>query len=472
MLLRYFYDQKLAQASYFVGCQQTGEAIIIDPARDVEPYLAAAEQEDMDIVGITETHIHADFVSGSRELAERTGAVLYLSDSGDENWKYAFASGYNHLLLKDDDRFSIGNVRFEVLHTPGHTPEHLSFLMTDTSGADRPMGIFTGDFVFVGDVGRPDLLEKVANVADSAVSGARQMFQSLKRFKALPDYLQLWPGHGAGSACGKELGAVPSSTVGYEKLFNWALNHTKEDQFVKELLAGQPEPPRYFAMMKKVNKEGPTVLHRLSLPEHMPFNRLAQVLADESPLVDTRSADAFATSHIPRTINIPHDYSFPNWAGWILDYDQPFYLIVEQHTLAEVARDLTSIGLDNCAGYFESSTINAWAAAGNKLQSYLNVSPSQVAEQVAKGEVTLIDVRNLSEWSESRIPNAQHIMLGYLAGRSKEVSSDKPVVVQCQTGGRSAIGASILQASGITSVANLKGGIRDWQSAGLPVISD
>lgn len=472
MLLRYFYDQKLAQASYFVGCQQTGEAIIIDPARDVEPYLAAAEKEDMDIVGVTETHIHADFVSGSRELAERTGAVLYLSDCGDENWKYDLASEYDHVLLKDDDRFNIGNVRFEVLHTPGHTPEHISFLITDTSGADRPMGLFTGDFVFVGDVGRPDLLEKAANIAGSADLGARQMFQSLKRFKALPDYLQLWPGHGAGSACGKELGAVPTSTVGYEKLFNWALNHSEEDPFVKELLAGQPEPPRYFAMMKKVNKEGPMVLHRLSLPEHMPFNRLAQVLADESPLIDTRSADAFATSHIPGTINIPHDYSFPNWAGWILDYEQPFYLIVEQHTLAEVAHDLASIGLDNCAGYFESSAITSWVAAGNELQSYINVSPSQVAEQVAKGEVTLIDVRDLSEWSESRIPYAQHIMLGYLAGRSEEVSSDKPVVVHCQTGGRSAIGASILQASGFTSVANLTGGIRDWQSAGLPVTSD
>ena len=472
MLLRYFYDQKLAQASYFVGCQQTGEAIIIDPARNVESYLIEAEKEDLDIVGVTETHIHADFVSGSRELAERTGAVLYLSDCGDEDWKYAFAGDYEHRLLKDKDHFYIGNLRFEVLHTPGHTPEHISFLLTDTVGADRPMGVFSGDFVFVGDVGRPDLLEKAAKIADSADLGARQMFQSLKQFKTLPDYLQLWPGHGAGSACGKELGAVPSSTVGYEKLFNWALNQTQEDAFVKELLDGQPEPPRYFAMMKKVNKEGPTVLHRLSLPEHMPFSRQEKILASELPLVDTRSVDAFATSHIPGTINIPHDNSFPNWAGWILDYERPFYLIVEQHALEEVAWDLASIGLDNCAGYFEISALKAWATAGNELQSYMNVNPSQVAEQVAKGEVTLIDVRDLSEWNEGRIPNAQHIMLGYLARRSDEISSGKPVVVQCRTGGRSAIGASILQANGITSVANLAGGIRDWEAAGLPVTSD
>jgi hydroxyacylglutathione hydrolase len=191
MLLRYFYDQKLAQASYFVGCQQTGEAIIIDPARNVESYLIEAEKEDLDIVGVTETHIHADFVSGSRELAERTGAVLYLSDCGDEDWKYAFAGDYEHRLLKDKDHFYIGNLRFEVLHTPGHTPEHISFLLTDTVGADRPMGVFSGDFVFVGDVGRPDLLEKAAKIADSADLGARQMFQSLKQFKTLPDYLQL-----------------------------------------------------------------------------------------------------------------------------------------------------------------------------------------------------------------------------------------------------------------------------------------
>jgi hydroxyacylglutathione hydrolase len=471
MLLRYFYNQKLAQASYFVGCQATGEAIVIDPARDVEPYLAAAEAEGMRIVGATETHIHADFVSGSRELAERTGATLYLSDNGGEDWKYRFVEPYPHMLLKDGDTFKIGNVKFEALHTPGHTPEHITLLMTDTAGADKPMGLFTGDFVFVGDVGRPDLLEKAARIANTAEVGARQMFHSLARFRELPDYLQVWPGHGAGSACGKALGAVPSSTVGYEKRFNWALGIDDEQTFVDQLLQGQPEPPRYFAVMKRVNKEGPQVMHRLTLPAHLPFHRLEEILRQGLTVVDTRTAAAFAASHIPGTINLPADYSFANWAGWLLDYDRPFYLIADQHAIEGVARDLASIGLDNSAGYFETSAIEAWAASGHELACYRNATPTQIADQVRRGEVTLIDVRNQTEWDEGHIPGARHVMLGYLAQHAAELPHDAPLVVQCQTGARSSIGASILQANGFEEVINLMGGIRDWELAGLPVVN-
>ncbi|MGD2076820.1 MAG: rhodanese-like domain-containing protein, partial [Chloroflexota bacterium] len=465
MLLRYFYDEKLAQASYFVGCQQTNEAIVIDPARDVEPYLQAAEAEGMRIIAAAETHIHADFISGARELAERCGATLFLSDNGDENWKYQYVDAYDHVLLKDGDEFKIGNIRFETFHSPGHTPEHISLLLTDTAGADQPMGIFSGDFVFVGDVGRPDLLEKAASMAGTAEVGARQMFHSLQRFKQLPDYLQLWPGHGSGSACGKALGAVPSSTIGYEKMFNWALSHDDEQSFVAELLAGQPEPPRYFAMMKHLNKVGPPILGRLALPPHLPFHRLEAALSEpSSTVVDTRTSAAFAASHIPGTINIPYDYSFANWAGWLLDYERPFYLIADQHALQEVARQLASIGLDNSAGYFETAAIEAWAEAGHELQCYENVPPSRIAEQVRAGQALILDVRNRSEWDEGHIPGAQHLMLGYLAEGSENLSTNgKQLVVQCQTGARSAIGASILQAHGITNVANMMGGFRDWQ---------
>jgi hydroxyacylglutathione hydrolase len=470
MLLRYFYDNKLAQASYFVGCQQTNEAIIIDPARDIEPYLEAAAAEGMRIIAATETHIHADFVSGSRELAERTGAALHLSDEGDRDWKYQFANDYDHRPLKDGDTFYIGNIRFETLHTPGHTPEHISLLLTDTAGADRPMGVFSGDFVFVGDIGRPDLLEKAAKIANTAEIGARQMYQSLGRFRDLPDYIQVWPGHGAGSACGKDLGAVPSSTVGYEKLFNWAFQQSNEEAFIRELLDGQPEPPRYFAEMKRVNKEGPVVLHGLPLPEHLPSDRLENVLKEGLTVVDTRAADAFATSHIPGTINIPSDYSFTEWAGWLLDYERPFYLIVDHDAVSQVAHDLSAIGLDNGAGYFDTSAIEAWTAAGYDLQSYELATARQIAEQVQDGEITLIDVRNQSEWDEGHIPGARHIMLGFLGERAHEIPEDKPVVVQCRSGARSAIGASILQAAGKQVVANLRGGIDRWQKAGLPVV--
>ncbi|MDQ4077207.1 MAG: rhodanese-like domain-containing protein [Chloroflexota bacterium] len=472
MLLRYFYDKELAQASYLVGCQETGEAIVVDPSRDIEPYLDEAEAEGLRIVAATETHIHADFLSGARELAERTGARLYLSDEGDENWKYRYLDGYDHELLRDGDSFKIGNILFEVMHTPGHTPEHISLLLTDTVGAEEPMGIFTGDFVFVGDVGRPDLLEQAVGIAATAEPGAHEMFHSLQRFKALPDYLQVWPGHGAGSACGKALGAIPSSTVGYEKRFNWAMQEDDEDAFVRTLLSGQPEPPRYFAMMKRLNKEGPRVLHGQPLPEHLPFSRLPTLLEEGAVVVDTRSASAFAASHIPGTINIPVDSSFATWAGWILDYETPYYLLVEPHLLEAAISALYSIGLDNVAGYFEASTVDAWLESGQPLQSYEVVSPSQVAEPILNGEMTVLDVRNLTEWEGGHLPGAKHIMLGYLPDRVEEVPTDRPVVVHCLTGARSAIGASILQATGVPHVLNLMGGFREWAAAGLPVVGN
>jgi hydroxyacylglutathione hydrolase len=465
MLLKYFYDDKIAHASYMVGCQATGEAIIIDPGRDISPYLTAAAENDMKIIASTETHIHADFVSGSRELAEQVGAKLYLSDEGDQAWKYQFLDGYDYELLYDGSVFYVGNIKFEVMHTPGHTPEHISFIITDTAGADQPMGIFTGDFVFVGDIGRPDLLEEAAGIAGTAEPGARRMFNSLQRFKEMPDYLQVWPAHGAGSACGKSLGAIPSSTIGYEKLFNSALSYTDEDAFVKALLDGQPEAPRYFAMMKKLNKVGPPVLKRLPQPEKLAPGRLEPLLDQGAVVVDTRPAEAFAAGHIPGTINIPEDNSFTNWAGWLLDYEAPFYLIASSTTVQQAVHDLIYIGLDNIGGYFDPSVVDSWP----ELQRYGVITPAEVAGQVAAGEVTVVDVRGTSEWDEGHIPGARHLMLGYLPERAGELPRNKPVVVHCRTNNRSAIGASVLQAKGITDVVLMKDGYTGWAAAGLPI---
>lgn len=468
MLLKYFYDDKIAHASYMVGCQATGEALVVDPGRDIAPYVATAENNGMQIMAVTETHIHADFVSGARELAEQVGAKLYLSDEGDEDWKYQYLAGYDHQLVYDGSVFKIGNIKIEVLHTPGHTPEHISFLVTDTAGADQPIGIFTGDFVFVGDIGRPDLLEEAAKIMNTAEPGARQMWQSLQRFKQLPDFVQVWPAHGAGSACGKALGAIPSSTVGYEKLFNWAFQYDDqdEDEFVQTLLAGQPEAPKYFAMMKKLNKEGPAVLNGLPQPPHLNGNRLTDSLTKGLKVIDTRPADAFADKHIPGTFNIPLDQSFTNWVGWLLDYDQPFYLIADATSVAEVVRDLVYIGFDNIAGYFDPGVVEASA----QTQSYAIVKPDEVADQVINGDVVVLDVRGHSEWDTGHIPSAQHIMLGYLADRVQELPTDKPIIVQCQSGVRSAIGASLLQAKGLKNVSNLEGGYQKWAAANFPIV--
>jgi hydroxyacylglutathione hydrolase len=293
MLLRHLYNDQLAQASYLIGCGATGEALVVDPNRDIDQYLALAAREGLRIVAVAETHIHADFVSGARELAARTGARLYLSAAGPAEWQYAYAAEAGATLVRDGDRFMIGNVRIDVWHTPGHTPEHLSFLVTDTAGADAPMGIFTGDFVFVGDVGRPDLLERATGQANTMEAGARDLFRSLQRFRSLPAWVQVWPGHGAGSACGKALGAVPQSTVGYETRFNWAFAIADEQPFVAAVLAGQPEPPAYFARMKKINKEGPQPVGALGLPDAWQPERLLSERAAGTPIIDTRPADRF-----------------------------------------------------------------------------------------------------------------------------------------------------------------------------------
>ena len=469
MLLKYIYDPKLAHASYLVGCQATGEAIVIDPGRDIKPYLDEARAQGMRVVAATETHIHADFLSGARELAERVRARLLLSDEGDDDWKYQYVDDYDHQLLKNGDTFKIGNIKFEVMHTPGHTPEHISLLVTDTAGANKPMGLFSGDFMFVGDVGRPDLLEKAAGEAGTAEIGAEGMFKSLQRFRELPDYLQVWPAHGAGSACGKALGAIPSTTVGYEKLFNAALSYNELGPFVTALLDGQPEPPKYFAMMKRLNKVGPPLLGKQELPPSLPVAALQRLLEAGAVIVDTRLSSAFAKAHIPATINIPEGGSFITWAGWLLDYNTPFYLIAESGQAEILLQDLRSIGLDNMAGYFETPVIQHWAAQGRALQSYQKTTSREIADKVKHGQVTVLDVRALSEWNEGHIPAARHIMLGYLPENISALPREKPILLQCRSGARSAIAASVLQSKGITDVMNLSDGIQGWLAAGLPI---
>ncbi len=467
MLLSYFYDRSLAHASYLVGCQKSGEAIVIDPGRDVTAYLEVAKREGLRITGAAETHIHADFVSGSRELSDRVGAVLYLSDAGPKDWKYGFAKEHESKLLKDGDYFYIGKVKLRVLHTPGHTPEHISFMLTDEGGrASAPMGIFTGDFVFVGAIGRPDLLETAAGVAGSAEVGARQLFHSIRRFRELPDHLQVWPAHGAGSACGKGLGAVPSSTVGYEKLFNPALQFDDEQKFVDYILADQPETPFYFAVMKRVNKEGPELTTNLPpvvarAPSELP------AAAAGSLVIDTSLAGEFATAHVPGTINVPAS-NLVQWAGFFVDYKRPVFLIAEETALPAQLRSLRAIGVDDVGGYFEAGAVKA---AGMRTQSYRSAGPAELRPAIENGSVTLLDVRAATEFDAGHIAQAKHRFVGTLSRNIEDVRRDKPVVAQCWGGGRSAIAASILQRAGL-EVINMQGGFRAWVDAGMPVVQE
>ncbi|MBX3134271.1 MAG: MBL fold metallo-hydrolase [Gemmatimonadaceae bacterium] len=472
MFLKRFYDDGLAQASYLIGCAATGEALVIDANRDVQQYIDAAATEKLRITHVTETHIHADYVSGSRELAKRTGATLFLSAEGGKDWQYAFAKADGATLLRDGDVIKVGNIRIEVMHTPGHTPEHLSFVVTDTAGASEPMGIATGDFVFVGDVGRPDLLEKAAKAAGTMEAGARTLFHSLARFRALPDYLQVWPGHGAGSACGKSLGAVPTSTVGYEKRFNWGVGTTTERDFVEMVLAGQPEPPLYFAEMKRINRDGPPILGGFTVPAQGAREALAVALAGHAAVLDLRSASDFAKGHIPGTINIPLNKSFSTWAGWLVKYDQAIHLIAAAADVAKAVRELAMIGLDQVAAWYDPQVIGEWEKSGQPLGTVRKTDVAALAPRLARGDVTVVDVRNRSEYEAGHLPGSLHIPVGYLPERLAEIPRDKPIIVQCQSGARSAIATSVLQKLGVTDATDLTGGFVAWQQAGNAVVRE
>jgi hydroxyacylglutathione hydrolase len=471
LILRYVYNQQLAQASYLVGCAATGEALIVDPNRDIDHYIELAEREGLRITAVTETHIHADFVSGARELAARTGASLYLSDEGTPDWKYAWAADAGATLVYDGDTFMDGNIRIEVLHTPGHTPEHIAFLLTDTAGADRPMGIFTGDFVFVGDVGRPDLLERAAGFAGTMEDGARRLYRSLERLKALPDYIQVWPGHGAGSACGKALGAIPSSTVGYEKLFNWGLNVDSEEQFVKLVLDGQPEPPRYFKEMKRINRDGAAPVIDLPEPRQLPSSALEQALT-EGLVVDTRPTTAIAGGYLPGTIAIPAGSSFLTWAGWLLPYDRPFALIADERDISELASELQLIGLDHISGFWSPQVIEGRANTHGSLEVIQQLTADELRQRIDAGPVQILDVRGAGEYDAGHLDGSMNIPLGYLRERLAEIAPETPIVVHCQGGLRSAIASTILAAEGFSKVRDLIGGYAAWKLAGHPVMTE
>jgi hydroxyacylglutathione hydrolase len=472
MLLRRVYNHNLAQASYLIACEEGGVALVVDPLRDPERYLDAAAEERVTITDVAETHIHADFVSGARDLARAIGATLHLSGMGGSHWQYNVAGDGNLDLLRDGSSFAVGSVRIDVMHTPGHTPEHLTFLVTDTASANVALGALTGDFIFVGDVGRPDLLERALGISGTKEAAARDLFRSLQRFKSLPDYLQLWPGHGAGSACGKALGAMPQSTLGYERLVNWGLTETDENEFVRRVLTGQPEPPAYFALMKAMNREGPPPRKSTSARD-IPASELASRLREGATVVDTRPATEFAAAHAEGTINLPYNKSFLTWAGALLAYDRPIYLIALRGGNAgnAIADDLSLIGLDNVEGVCSVESIIDIEKEQIVVASTRQMSIHTLADRTAGNGPLIVDVRAPEEWDEGHIPGALNLPLVSLQSRLTELPRGREIAVHCEGGGRSAIAASILQKSGF-SASNVAGGYSEWESSGHPVERD
>jgi hydroxyacylglutathione hydrolase len=464
MFFQHVYDKTLAQASYFIGCQKAGVAAVIDPKRDVDTYLEIAKQNNIKITHVMETHIHADFLSGSRELSALTDAQIYLSDEGGPGWKYEF----DHIGLKNGSSFMVGNLRIDVLHTPGHTPESISFLLTDTPASPEPVMFFTGDFVFVGDIGRPDLLEKAAGMTGTMDAGAHEMYKSIKKFSDLPDYIQVWPGHGTGSACGKALGAVPSTTIGYEKVRNWAFRFANDKKgFVNFLLEDQPEPPKYFAMMKKLNKVDRPLLTQVPKLKKLSSNEMMEAMGKGIKLIDARVKTEFAKGYIPGSINIQGNNSFASWAGWYLNYEESFMLLADESQLDDLTRKLMRIGLDNIMGYVPST--DEYVKAGGKLDAVNVIDINTFKKTMEEPNVQIVDLRGATEFKSGHIKNADHVFVGTLLKNLDKISKEKKVVIHCQGGDRATIGYSLLAKEGYNNVLNYSASMNEWIALGNPV---
>jgi hydroxyacylglutathione hydrolase len=461
MLLKYLYDEQLAQASYVIGCPETKQALVIDPGRDLEPYLQAVLAHNLTLMGVAETHIHADFVSGVRELASATGAKVYLSREGGAEWQYNYPSTDDVTLVREGDEISVGQVRLQILHTPGHTPEHIAFLITDTSVSDEPFALVSGDCLFVGDVGRPDLLEVVAGYQDTARRGAKQQFNSLQRLMMLPDYVLVLPGHGAGTICGKAVGAMPSTSIGYEKRVNPALQFDQEGPFSQWLLTDQPEAPRYFAHMKQVNRTGAPLL--LDLPQAQHIAESPEGLVPPNALfIDTRPNADYARKHLAGTVNIPiSSPQFCTYVGWFVDYSAHTFFIAYPNDVQSVLKALLKIGVDDVPGYFTPDVLDM----GLPTTTVTSVTPQEAAKQ----GLTILDVRGAQEYREAHIPGAYHMMMGDIPSRLGDLPLDQPFVLQCGSGVRSQLVWSLLERAGFTNMVSLAGGLDAWRAAGLPV---
>ena len=456
MLIERIYDEDLAQASYLIGCQAKGEAIVVDARRDISGYLALAAANGMKIVAVTETHIHADFLSGTRELAAATGATIYVSGEGGPDWQYDFDGE----RLYDQDTVKLGNITVQALHTPGHTPEHLSFLITDGAFSDSPGYLLSGDFIFSGDLGRPDLLDEAAGGVDTRFAGAKQLFASLRdKFLTLPDYVQVHPGHGAGSACGKALGAIPSSTVGYERRYAWwgpYLEANDEQGFIDELLDGQPDAHAYFGRMKRENRQGPAVMgERAPLQELAAADVVSDLAADRAIFVDTRSNARVHQGTVAGALNIPAGKSVASFGAWVVDPEKektPLVLLAEGREQAQEMWDhLVRVGIDNVAGYVTS--LDGLPAFTPPL-----IQPSELPDFDA---AMVLDVRNRTEHAAGHIPGSHQLSGGRVLWHLDELPESGTIVTYCQSGVRNSVAASGLRRAGY-DVVELDGSYAAW----------
>ena len=448
----------IAAISYLIGDDEEGTAAVIDPRPDVEVYLDLARRCGVSITHIFETHIHADLVSGSRELADRTGtARIYASVEGGAEY------GFKIEPVKDGDEFTFGALILTARHTPGHTPEHVSYVAADEEHPEFPWGVFTGDSLFVNSAGRPDLLGRDADIL------ASQLYDTLWGFFGkLDDGVILHPSHGSGSPCGADIGDRLESTIGFEKRFNPYYQRKERQEFVDYALATPPPEPTYYKRMKKINAAGPEVIGRLPNIPGLPTKAFkARIEAGDAQLVDTRTMLAFGGGHIEGALNIAASPILSIWAGWILDPEKPILLVLDNDTDVEkVAQLFVRTGYSKFAGHLLGG-MRAWQNAGYPLRELQQMTVHEL--HASRNGLQVVDVRGPAEWKRGRIPGATHIFTPHLVKRANELDRSRPVLIYCATGYRASLAASLLQKEGFPDVRNLPGSIHAWRAAKYPI---
>jgi hydroxyacylglutathione hydrolase len=462
MLLKQFYLNCLAHASYLVGDETSGVAAVVDPQRDVDHYLAFAEEHGLRIAHVFLTHFHADFVAGHLELRDRTGATIYLGA--------AAKAEYGFTPLADGDAITFGHVRLQALETPGHTAESISILVYDLdASATVPHAVLTGDTLFIGDVGRPDL--RVA-LGWSATDLGGLLYDSLRtKLMTLPDSSLVYPAHGAGSLCGKALSKETVSTIGEQRRGNYALQPMSKEAFVELVTTDQPDAPSYFTYDAVLNtKERPTLA--TTLERELEPMRLEQVLALQevgAQVLDTRDASEFATAHLRGSINVGLDGQFATWAGTVLSREHPIVVVAAPGRERESLLRLGRIGFDHVVGYLQDGMLGLQARPDLTAQTE-RLSPPFAAERLASAaSPQLVDVRAPREHEAKAIPGSVPIPLTHLTERLADLSPERPVLVHCAGGYRSSVAASLLQRHGFSDVSEIAGGLAAWEAAGLPV---
>jgi len=450
-----FYLGCLAHASYMLV--SNGEAVVVDPQRDVDIYLQAAKQHDATIRHVFETHLHADFVSGHKELAERTGAKIYIGPNSQAT--------VPHVEVREDFQLLVGKVEISVLETPGHTPESICLVITDAEKSAEPWAVLTGDTLFVGDVGRPDLSK-----AFTAPALAGMLYDSLHtKLLTLPDHLTVYPGHGAGSLCGRNLGTSRSTTIRTERLTNYALQIKTREEFIQQLTSNLPPRPQYFPQDAQINRVGAPSL--ADLPELVPIaaKELKTLLENGAVTIDVRRGDEFAAGHVPGSINISLSGQFATWAGTLVDLKaQPVLIGDSPEQLSEARMRLARIGMDDERGYLQGG-VRAWEEAGYELSSLPQISVRDLRQGLETQQFQVLDVRRKPEWQVGHIEDATNWPLDEFLISLPEVNREAPLAVICKSGYRSMIASSILQRAGFKDVINVTGGFDAWQNERLPV---